>query len=798
MLSIQHLLYDSRQLTDPITTLFFAIVGQRNDGHQYIESLYQKGVRAFVISDESYKVHEDATYFLVENTVTALQQLVIAHRQQFDYPVIGITGSNGKTIVKEWLYQLLHPDLKIIRSPKSYNSQIGVPLSVWKMDATHELGIFEAGISQVGEMNNLAPIIDCQIGIFTNIGSAHNEGFTNQTQKISEKLQLFENTETLIYCQDYDLIHRAVRSKNIKTFTWSKHQAADLQITSIKTETSQTIISAFFDEHKVQIQIPFTDEASIENAIHCWAYLLLKKYPLDTIQNRMLQLESVEMRLELKKGIHHSVLINDSYNADLESLRIALHFMQQQSNRTSKTVILSDIQQSGLDHDSLYQEVAQQINNNDIQRFIGIGTSISSIKPFLNTPIESHFYKNTDTFLNQINETDFTNQAILIKGARVFQLDKITNRLSRKVHQTVLEVNLSALEHNLQQYTNVLHSKTKVLVMVKADAYGCGSIEVARLLEQKNVDYLGVAYADEGVKLRQAGIQTPILVLNSEQVVFENMIAHDLEPEIYSLLQLKQFIAAVPPNKKYPIHLDVDTGMKRLGFDTEDLDELCEILKLYNDRILVKSIFSHLAASESAEQDAFTEQQIQRFLDNYARIVQVCKHQPDRHILNSSGILRFPQYQMEMVRLGIGLYGSDSSQLIQPQLKSVVRLTATISQIKTIKANETIGYSRKGKLPNGGRIATISIGYADGLLRRAGNGRHQVVVQNQLAPIIGNVCMDMCMIDVSHIPKAKEGDIVEVFGNHVSIEQLAKSMDTISYEIFTNISDRVKRVYFME
>lgn len=799
---IVHLLFDSRQLIFPATSLFFAIRAARNDGHQYIKTLYQKGVRNFVVeADFDSTFFAKANFIKVSSSLAALQILARHHRQQFELESIGITGSNGKTIIKEWLFQLLHKDYNIVRSPKSYNSQIGVPLSIWQIKTYHQLGIFEAGISQPQEMAKIAPIIGCQVGIFTNIGSAHNEGFESSTEKIQEKLLLFKDAKSILYCKDHQTIHEAIQQLADKAlFSWSAKTSADLRILkTYKNHTAWTKIEAIFKGKTISIQIPFQDSASIENAIHCWAFLLYKNYPQTLIQTRMRQLEAVAMRLELKAGINACTIINDSYNSDLNGLRIALNFMEQQANHNRKTLILSDILESGLSDVELYQEVADLLANTAINRVIGIGKTIAQLPPFLNKKILTRLFPDTDAFLAQLPNFHFEKESILLKGARAFAFERISNRLVLKAHRTLLEVNLNALIHNLNIYSQYLYPTTKILVMVKASAYGSGSYEVARLLEFHKVDYLGVAYVDEGVELRKAGIQLPILVLNCEETVFASLILYQLEPEIYSLRQLEQFLQALTNTERpYPIHLKLDTGMHRLGFEAQHLEALSHILKENAAKVTVKSIFSHLAASDESIHDDFSAQQFDTFEKMYAQLVEYLGYRPFRHMLNSSGIVRFPHYQLDMVRLGIGLYGVDSSGVLKEQLQVVNRLKARISQIKTISKNETVGYSRKAKFTQKGRIATISIGYADGLLRQAGNGHFKVFLHQQLAPIVGNVCMDMCMIDISHIPAAKEGDEVEIFGSNHAVQQLADCLNTIPYEVFTNISDRVKRVYFQE
>ena len=800
---IHQLLLDSRQVIFPSTTLFFAIVGNRNDGHFYLKELYQKGVRNFVVAQaiapESYP---NANFIQVKNTVKALQELASYHRQQFSLQTIGITGSNGKTIVKEWLFQLLHKSKNIVRSPKSYNSQIGVPLSIWQIAPQHQLGIFEAGISQIGEMEKLATIIQPTIGIFTNIGEAHSEGFPDRQTKIQEKLKLFKDSTAIIYCKDQPALAQAIEkeAKHKSLFSWSQKTTADLQITSIETlSTAYSIIHAVFQEKALALTLPFKDAAYLQNAIHCWSLMLYLDYPMSEIQARFHLLEPVAMRLELKEGIHDCLLVNDSYNSDFNSLEIALNFLAQQGANTKRSLILSDILQSGKSTAQLYREVAEIIKEKQITRLIGIGSYIQEIRNYLPKEILYQHYPSTEDFLAKLDLQAFRKENILIKAARTFGFERIVNRLAAKAHKTVLEINLTALRHNLAVYSQYLNPGTQIMVMVKASAYGVGSKEVARLLAFHQINYLAVAYADEGVQLRQAGIQLPILVLNPEESSFEVLHDFQLEPEIYSLNLAQKYIHYLEAKgiQYAPIHLKLDTGMHRLGIEQKDVPVLLNLLQKV-PALKVLSIFTHLAGSESQQHDDFSKRQIQLFEKLYQQITATLNYLPIRHVLNSSGTVRFPQYQFEMVRLGVGLYGIDSSQKIQAQLQAVHRLKASISQIKNIAPNETIGYDRKGKSSTASRIATISIGYADGLLRGAGFGKYQVAVRGKMVPIVGAICMDMCMIDISEVPTAMEGDEVIIFGQNPPVQALAKCLNTIPYEIFTNISERVKRTYYQE
>ena len=841
--TIEHLLLDSRQVIFPATSLFIALQGRRYDGHEFLEELYRSGVRNFIISNkeaahaiqtpQTNQTHQTpSNLILVPNTHAAFHRLAQFHRHQYSLPVVGVTGSNGKTIVKEWLYQLLHEDYHIVRSPKSYNSQTGVPLSVLQITPEHDLGIFEAGISQMGEMEKLAPILDPDIGIFTNIGQAHSEGFPDIETKLRQKLILFQNAKTVIYSVDNELIEREMKSlTGPKHFTWSATgKPADLQITRIQTIGNFTQIDAqtYLNPQPSYLKIPFTDAAALENALHCLALLLHLRVAPETITRRMARLEPVAMRLELKEGLNNCTVINDSYNSDLTSLNIALNFLEQQSKAPKRTVVLSDILQSGLPPEQLYGTVANLLLEKRIDRLIGIGREVSILERLLPAGIDARFYENTPAFLEDFHRLIFRDEIILLKGARRFEFERIANRLAMKFHKTVLEVNLGALLHNLRVYQGQLRPGTKMMVMVKAGAYGSGSAEIAKLLEFQHVDYLGVAYADEGVELRKAGIQLPIMVMNPEEATFDALLRYRLEPEIYSLDLLKNFMEflqttldAVPDAvpKAVPkagelnspafgtafgtasgtaIHLKLDTGMHRLGFEESDLDAVLGQIVNRNSSIVIKSIFSHLAASEAPAHDAFTLEQISRFKKMADRLSDGLGYRPMRHILNSGGIIRFPEHQMEMVRLGIGLYGIDSSGQVQDQLQTVNTLKATISQIKHLAPGETAGYGRMGRADRPTRIATLSLGYADGLLRRAGNGHFSVLIHGKKAPLFGNVCMDMTMADVTDIPEAREGDQAIIFGKNLPVQELAASLGTIPYEIFTGISERVKRVYVQE
>jgi Alr-MurF fusion protein len=808
---IEHLLIDSRKITFPETSLFFAIVGARHNGHNFIEDVYKGGVRHFIVSQSvDNQLFTDAIFIKVNDVLRALQDLAVFHRSQFPkLKVIGITGSNGKTVVKEWLYQLLKDDYNIVRSPKSYNSQVGVPLSVWQIRPEHNLAIFEAGISEKGEMEKLERIIQPRIGVLTNIGSAHDEGFASREEKLSEKLILFKNCGRIYYKRDDDLIDDALKTFPIGVRrAWGQEKKANLTIKKFHFRDESCIIEAVYKD-KIwgkSLTVPFKDTVSLENIIHCWNVALGLNVENNIINKRVKKLEPVAMRLELKAGINGCLLVDDAYNFDLNALQIALDFVNQQSRHLKKTVVISDMLQMTKNGDSKlentegpYQTICQLLVEKKIERVIGIGNDIVKLKSILPQTIDFQHFTSTSDFLNQIKSADFHNEIILLKGARPFAFEQITNRLALKAHKTVLEINLNALVHNLHVFTKKLKPNVKIMAMVKASAYGNGSDEVARLLEFHKVDYLAVAYADEGIDLRNAGVKLPIMVMNPEEASFDALRRFDLEPEIYSLNLLKNYVDFVKNTEGplFKIHLKLDTGMHRLGLESIDIQQVISFLN-ENKKIKVASVFTHLAATESAEHDGFTAQQVTRFEVLYAQVTEGVGYKPMRHVLNSSGITRHAGYQFEMVRLGIGLYGVDGSGDFESRLQVVQTLKATISQIRNVSQKETVGYSRRGLLDRDSRIATISIGYADGLLRGAGNGHFSVALHGKRAPIVGSVCMDMTMIDVTDIPEAVEGDDVEIFGNQIPVQALAKVLNTIPYEIFTTISERVKRVYFQE
>ncbi len=813
-LIIKELLFDSRLLVSPENTLFFSLKSNRNDGNKYIDDLYGKGVRAFVVENSNYiaKIIEnkkDATFIIVDNTLKALQKTASFHRGNFNVPTIGITGSNGKTIVKEWLYQILSPEMSVVRSPKSYNSQIGVPLSVWQMNDLHDVAIFEAGISRPNEMQNLKEIIKPTIGVFTNIGHAHGKNFDNINNKIKEKIKLFSDVETLIYCLDYKDIDEEVRKLNVNAFTWSRiNEDADVFVYSIEKENDKTTIKAYLNSRhsksdvqspKSELTIPFIDDASVENAIHCWLVAMKFNVSDDVIMEKMKRLSPIAMRMELKSGINNCEIVDDTYNSDFNSLTIALDFMNQQHQHKERVVILSDILQSELKEDVLYEKIAQLVKNKGVNYIIGIGEAILRHKDKFD--IRKTFYNDTKSFLSDYPLESFHNQLILLKGARDFGFEKISRILQEKAHETILEINLNNLVRNMNYYRSKLKRDTKLMVMVKAFAYGSGTFEVSNVLEFHRADYLTVAYADEGIELRRKGINLPIMVMTPEINTFESIVKNNLEPDIYSFRSLSLLEDAIDnsglsSDAQIGIHIKLDTGMHRLGFLPDDIDELLSRLK-NNRNIVVKSVFSHLAGSDSQEFDDFTMKQINAFEDMSSKIVSAFPYKILRHVLNSAGISRFFDYQYDMVRLGIGVYGVAPCEEDKGKLKNVISLKTTIVQIKEYEVGETVGYSRRGLIGRKSRIGVVPIGYADGLNRRLGNGAACFYVNDKPAPIIGNICMDMCMIDVTGID-CKEDDTAILFNDEYPVERIAEACGTIPYEILTSISHRVKRIYFQE
>lgn len=799
------LLTDSRKLVQPSSTIFFTIHGRR-DANRFVEDVYQKGCRCFVV-DHSFKfahLYAEGNFVQVENTLSSLQLLVARHRSKFSLPVIGITGSNGKTIVKEWLDQLLHETFNIVKSPKSYNSQVGVPLSVWQLTETHNLGIFEAGISATGEMARLEKIIHPTIGLVTSIGDAHAAGFASLEEKVREKLNLFIHAGLLIFCSDSFVLQEQVneyllaQNPQLKSFTWGKHGEPDLFIQNVERIGNATSITCRKDNSHFEFRIPFTDSASVENAISCCAALICLEVPLDEIQEKFHHLRSVEMRLELKHGINDCSVINDSYSSDMHSLGIALDFLEQQKQHSKRTIILSDFMQQEQDANRLYAKVSALLQRRKISRLVGIGKVIGNHQQAFDGIPQTEFYPDTETFLSNFTPGSFAHETILLKGARKYAFERISYLLEERTHESVLEIDLNAIRHNLKFFLNRLSPGVKMMVMVKAFSYGTGSFEIAGILENAGADYLAVAYADEGIELRRAGIRLPVMVMNTEEAGFENLVKYELEPELYSFKITNAFIAFLEARKitNYPVHIKLDTGMHRLGFESSDMGNLAQLLK-ESVQIKVASIFSHLAGSDEQKLDDFTNQQAASFTAMCKLLEEAIGYDTIKHIGNSSAIVRHPTLQLNMVRLGIGLYGVDNNEEIQRKLQHVATLKTTISQIRTVKAGESVGYNRSGMVDVDTSVATVRIGYADGYPRSLGNGKGQMLINGKYARVLGNVCMDMTMLDISGID-AREGDSVIVFGEHPSVTDLAGWAGTIAYEMLTGVSQRVKRVYFNE
>ena len=800
---IAHLLTDSRRLIYPETSLFFAITTGQNDGHLYVEELMQRGVFNFVVkSNFDTRIFPDANFLKVDDVLGALQIIASHHRAQFTYPVIGITGSNGKTIVKEWLNQLLSNRYHIIRSPRSYNSQIGVPLSVWEMVEKHELAIFEAGISQKGEMDALANIIQPTIGILTSMGTAHQEGFENEKEKRNEKWKLFQKAQVIITplsevaLDIKDALHHAGSPSII---TWTRTGEATLKIQSEKIIQGQTHLQANYLGTDLQLVIPFADLISINNTITCLLTLLYLQVPISEIQEGVHQLRHLDMRMQIKKGIQQCYILNDSYSNDIHSLKLALTYATQQAGALPITLILSDIDQ--LNQDAVqYDQLLEELAVFPIKKLITIGTELAKAlqqnKGLQKKGVQVISFDTTHQFIHQMEIYSFKEEFILIKGARVFELEKINELLQLQVHKTMAEINLTTLVDNYKKIKAVIGPKVKLMAMVKAFGYGSGSVEVARILQFHHVDYLSVAYADEGVALRQAGIHVPIMVMNVDETTFDTLVKYHLEPEIFSFSQYQQFDQFIKNQaiSNFPIHIKLNTGMNRLGFDMDTIENLCGLLKS-NSQLKVQTIFSHLSGSGNKTLEDFTHQQLDLFNRAAAKIETALGYTTLKHIANSDAIFLNPVFHLDMVRLGIGLYGTSQGPL---SLEPVIQLTTTISQIRHLKKGDTVGYNRAGVLLRDSIIATVRLGYADGYSRQLGLGKGAMWVNGLLAPIVGDICMDMTMIDITDIASVQEGDAVQVFGKNLAITQVAKWAGTIPYEILTSIGQRVKRIYIAD
>ena len=785
---------DSRSVVTPEHTLFFALTGNNHNGHDYIRTLYTDGVRAFVISEfrEEFNQLTDANFIVVENVLTALQQLAAHHRQHTQAEVIGITGSNGKTVVKEWLYQLLANDHAVYRSPRSYNSQVGVPLSLLGIDPKTEIAIIEAGISQKGEMQHLQQMIQPTIGIFTHLGDAHGENFASREEKLAEKAQLFTSCQWVIGQTGEALEYIKTRVPSTTSFLlWGEDPKADIHVKTMNIALGHREVQVTFGNKHFILDIPFPDIASYENCMNAVSILLLKQYSPDVITSRVQQLSAIAMRMEIKDGINNCTLVNDYYNSDPSSFQLALNILATQDASKERVVILSDFMDTGKAGDDLYPSIAETLRQANISLFIGIGKHLSEHRN--DFAANSRFYEDTEHFLRQEERDNFNNQIILIKGARAFQFEYIAGFLQKQSHSTILEVDLDAMVHNLNHFRSL--TDAHIAVMVKAFSYGSGSREIASLLQYHRVDYLMVAFADEGIELRAAGITIPIAVMNPEREAFDNMIMFNLEPEIYALDILEDFNRALNKHgiKRFPVHIKLNTGMNRSGFDEQDLPQLLEFFQTERS-VYIRSMFSHLAGSDETVHDEFTLGQIHLFERMTERIQAQFNYKIWRHILNSAGIERFPQYHFDMVRLGIGLHGISATHA---NLQPVSSFKTYISSIRNVPADQSIGYGRKSYTTRPSRIAVIPVGYADGLNRHLSNRVGNVFIKGKRVPIIGNICMDTCMIDVTDT-NATIGDEVEIFGKHILVTELSKQLGTIPYEILTGISHRVKRVYYKE
>lgn len=803
--SISFLLTDSRSLCFAEETLFFAIRSERNDGHRYIPSLYSRGVRNFVVEDvpDNWKTNYPSANFLkVVGTLEALQRLAERHRDEFNIPIVGVTGSNGKTMVKEWLYQILSHKYIVTRSPRSYNSQIGVPLSVWHLNEQTQVGVFEAGISKPGEMQSLRDIIQPTIGVLTNLGSAHDEDFPSREAKCKEKITLFHDAKTVVYCMDDEMVARCVSeyANRSKQLNWSlKNPRAAFFVSKLTKKDTQTDINFVFNKQEGHFSIPFIDDASITNAITVAIVSICLDIQIAELEKLMPLLEPVAMRLEVKEGDKGCTLINDSYNSDINSLDIALDFMSRRPDHKGRkrTLILSDILQMDESDENLYSEVSSLCEKRGVEKFIGIGPALCKHQDLFNNINEKYFFASVAEFLTSDAFRNLHSEVILLKGARKFGFDRLTDLMVKKVHETTLEVNLDALVKNLNWYRSFMKPSTKLVCMIKADAYGAGAVEIAKTLQDHRVDYLAVAVADEGVTLRKNGITANIMIMNPEMTAFKTMFDYDLEPEIYSFRILDAFVKAAQREgiTGFPVHIKLDTGMHRLGFNPKtDMDKLINHLRR-QDAVIPRSVFSHFVGSDSDKFDEFSAQQYSLFIEGSNKLQSAFSHKIIRHIDNSAGIEHFPERQLDMCRLGLGLYG------INPRnneiINNVSSLKTTILQLRNVPKGDTVGYSRKGTLDKDSVIAAIPIGYADGLNRHLGNRHCYCLVNGKKAEYVGNICMDVAMIDVTGIP-CKEGDPVEIFGNDLPVTVLSDVLDTIPYEVLTGISNRVKRIYYSE
>jgi alanine racemase len=794
--SVSELGFDSRKITFPEKTLFFAIKTAKNDGHLYISELIKQKVKNFIVSEniERYK-NLDANFYQVNDTVAAMQQIAAEHRKQFTYPVVSITGSNGKTIVKEWLSTILSKNLSVIKNPNSYNSQIGVPFSVWQMNENHNFGIFEAGISQKNEMQKLEAIIKPNIGILTNIGNAHSCFFDNDKEKLIEKLKLFKQATTLIYNNDNQLIKETLAAENyahLQKISWGKSSDSCYRIVSQKQLQNATIIE--FSHISEWLEIPFIDAASVENILHIAALLMYLGYSLTHISKQLRFLSPIDMRMEIKEAQNHSIIINDTYSLDINSLRIALDFLSTQTQFTKKALIISDFEQVNWGEKE-YIELSEIFNNHNITKMVVVGTEMRKWHGYFPI-VEKYFYTTTNELLSHLHEINIRDEAVLVKGARSFRFENVVQVLQLKTHQTILQIDLAALIHNFHFFKKTVCPETKIMAMVKAMSYGLGDAELINELCYHQVDYLAVAYTDEGINLRQRNITCPVIVLGAEATGYDLMIRYHLEPEIFNLFYLKELIAILnnyPEIETFPIHIKVDTGMHRLGFDEEEIDEMLQWVNSCS-KLRIVSVFTHLAASEDIKEDDFTKSQIQKYNTVCKKIDTQISYPYFKHVLNTAGIVRFPELQYDMVRLGLGLYGFSPLPEIQSQLQSVITLKSVITQLKKVKKGDTIGYNRTFTAKKDLQIAIVPVGYADGLPRELSNGKGTMRVHNKNCPIVGKICMDMTMIDVTGLRTAI-GDEVIIYDSENSLEKTGASIDKTSYELLTAISKRVPRIY---
>ncbi len=801
---IDYFLIDSRKLIYPESSLFVAIKTSKRDGHAYIDDLYRRGIRNFLVSSlPSDFIYDDALFLCVDDTIAALQQLAIFHRSQFDYPVVGITGSNGKTIVKEWANHLLHNEYKIVRSPRSYNSQIGVPLSVLQMSAEYELGLFEAGISQQGEMQNIQKIIQPTVGLITNIGEAHSEGFSGLKEKLVEKLMLFSSCHTIIYCKDHVLIHQTVNEfkdawYEKRAITWGRDAEADILISSELPIQNGVMLHLKAGTEAYRVHLPSNDHSAKENAMHCVA-LLFALGKLNVCLSSFEDLPPLSMRLEMQEGLNNCLVINDSYNADLSGLQTAIEFMSQQADKKRRTVILSDISGLSGNVQEVYQGIAKMFVQHQVAHVIGVGVACMTNKDFfIHEGIETETYNTVDELLASLHSSSFKDEVILLKGSRLFQFERISQLFEKKLHQTRLEIDLGSIAQNIRLYKQRLRAGTKMMAMVKAFSYGAGSYEIARLLQLQGIDHLAVAYVDEAVELRKAGIELPIMVMNTEEAAFSALVEYGIEPELYSLDLIKSFADFLDREgiSHFPVHIKLDTGMHRLGFEEDEMAELLHVLK-NNHAFLVRSVFTHLVASEDSLHDDFTLNQSQQFERICNALRGALGYSFLMHASNTAAIGRHPSLQYDMVRLGIGMYGIDPGNADLGLIEAAT-LKTTISQIREVKKGETVGYGRKAEMSRDSRIATVRIGYADGYPRALGNGVGNMLVHDYFVPTAGNVCMDMTMLDITDYPDIDMKSEVVVFGKGYSVQRVAHEAKTIPYEIMTGISQRVPRIYFGE